>query len=38
MKYVNCGCGSKFVIDNEWINLDFHSGYAGSLVVPDFVR
>lgn len=23
MQYVNCGCGSKFVVGGEWINLDF---------------
>lgn len=26
MKYVNCGCGSKYVISDEWINLDFAKG------------
>lgn len=26
MKYVNCGCGNKFVISDEWINLDFAKG------------
>ena len=38
MKYVNCGCGSKFVIDNEWINLDFHSGYGGRVRGCDLLK
>lgn len=25
MIYVNCGCGDRFCIDKEWINIDFNS-------------
>lgn len=29
MKYVNCGCGNKYVRDAEWINIDFNSNNEG---------
>lgn len=25
MVLVNCGCGNKYIVDNEWINIDFNS-------------